>query len=69
LIRAIRDAAIGYFAEHGFTSTTVRAIAAKAEVSPALVIHHFGPKENLARPATRTSPIGSTSWPARAPRI
>lgn len=43
----IRDAAIGYFAEHGFTSTTVRAIAAKAGVSPALVIHHFGSKENL----------------------
>jgi AcrR family transcriptional regulator len=43
----IRDAAIGYFAEHGFTSTTVRAIAGKAGVSPALVIHHFGSKGNL----------------------
>jgi TetR/AcrR family transcriptional regulator, regulator of cefoperazone and chloramphenicol sensitivity len=43
----IRDAAIGYYAEHGFQSTTVRAIAAKARVSPALVIHHFGSKDGL----------------------
>jgi len=43
----IRDAAIGYFGEHGFRKTTIRAIAAKADVSPALVIHHFGSKDGL----------------------
>src|SRR6478735_3730126 len=43
----IRDAAITYFGEHGFRKTTIRAIAAKAEVSPALVIHHFGSKDGL----------------------
>lgn len=43
----IRDAAIGEFAERGFTRATVRGIAAAAGVSPGLVIHHFGSKEGL----------------------
>lgn len=43
----IRDAAILCFAEAGVKATTVRTIAAEAEVSPGLVMHHFGSKENL----------------------
>lgn len=43
----IRDAAIGLFAAEGFGGATVRAIAAAADVSPGLVIHHFGSKEGL----------------------
>ncbi len=43
----IRDAAVAAFAAHGFGSTTIRAIAAAAGVSAALVIHHFGSKEGL----------------------
>ena len=43
----IRDSAIVYFGRHGFQSATVRAIAADAGVSPALVIHHFGSKDGL----------------------
>jgi AcrR family transcriptional regulator len=43
----IRDAAIARFAADGVASTTVRAIAADAGVSPALVIHHFGSKDAL----------------------
>lgn len=43
----IRDAAIVTFAAHGFAKSTVRAIAAAADVSPGLVIHHFGSKERL----------------------
>jgi AcrR family transcriptional regulator len=43
----IRDSAILYFGRHGFQSATVRAIAADAGVSPALVIHHFGSKDGL----------------------
>ena len=43
----IRDAAITYFGENGFSRTTIRQIAAKADVSPALVIHHFGSKDGL----------------------
>lgn len=43
----IRTAAIEVFAEHGFTKSTIRSIASAAEVSPGLVIHHFGSKEGL----------------------
>lgn len=43
----IRDAAIAEFAAHGFATTTVRAIASAAGVSPGLVIHHFRSKDGL----------------------
>lgn len=43
----IRDAAMVRFAADGVAATTVRAIAAEAGVSPALVMHHYGSKENL----------------------
>ena len=45
----IRDAALEEFAAHGVRGATVRAIAARAGVSPALVQHHFGTKEQLRR--------------------
>ncbi len=43
----IRNEAIKLFGEHGFTKTSVRAIAKAAGVSPGLVIHHFGSKDEL----------------------
>jgi AcrR family transcriptional regulator len=43
----IRDAAITLFSEDGVAATSVRAIAATAGVSPALVIHHYGSKDAL----------------------
>lgn len=43
----IRDAAIARFAVDGVAAVSVRAIAADAGVSPALVIHHFGSKDGL----------------------
>jgi AcrR family transcriptional regulator len=43
----IRDAAIVRFAEDGVDATSIRAVAAEAGVSPALVIHHFGSKDDL----------------------
>ncbi len=43
----IRDAAITRFAADGVSAASVRAIAADAGVSPALVIHHFGSKDAL----------------------
>lgn len=43
----IREAAIIEFAAHGFPRTTVRGIATAAGVSPGLVIHHFGSKDDL----------------------
>lgn len=44
---AILEAATASFVERGYTRTSVREIAADAGVDPALVIRHFGSKENL----------------------
>jgi len=44
---AIRIAAMELFAERGYAAVTVRQIASSAGVSAALVIHHYGSKENL----------------------
>lgn len=43
----ILDAAIELFGRDGVRATPVKAIAQRAEVSPALVIHHFGSKDGL----------------------
>jgi AcrR family transcriptional regulator len=43
----IRDAALAEFAERGVAAATIRGIARRAGVSPALVQHHFSTKENL----------------------
>jgi len=43
----IRDCALRFFAERGFDAVTVRDVAACAEVSPGLVLHHFGSKQGL----------------------
>lgn len=43
----IRDAALAVFAERGEKGATIRAIAARAGVSPPLVQHHFGTKAGL----------------------
>jgi AcrR family transcriptional regulator len=46
-IARIRDAAITEFANNGVGGTSIRKIAATAGVSPGLVIHHFGSKDDL----------------------
>ena len=43
----ILDAARTSFAEKGFAGTTVRAVAAAADVDAALVHHYFGTKDDL----------------------
>ena len=43
----ILDAARRSFAEHGYDRATIRAIAARAAVDPALVHHFYGTKEQL----------------------
>lgn len=43
----IRDAALELFGRDGFNRATIRAIARRAGVSPALVVHHYGSKEKL----------------------
>ena len=44
---SILEAARRTFAEKGFDKASIRAIAAGAEVDPALVHHYFGTKEKL----------------------
>jgi TetR/AcrR family transcriptional regulator, regulator of cefoperazone and chloramphenicol sensitivity len=43
----LRDAALVLFGQLGYSATTVRAIAERAGVTPGLVVHHYGTKENL----------------------
>jgi AcrR family transcriptional regulator len=43
----IHAAAAAEFAEHGYDRATIRGIAARACVDPALVIHYFGSKDAL----------------------
>ncbi|MCP3798385.1 TetR family transcriptional regulator [Allokutzneria sp. A3M-2-11 16] len=43
----IRDAALVRFGADGVAGTSVRAVAADADVSAALVLHHFGSKDGL----------------------
>jgi AcrR family transcriptional regulator len=52
---AILDAARELFAEGGFERTTIRAVAARAGIDPALVMQHFGSKEALFAASTRWS--------------
>jgi AcrR family transcriptional regulator len=49
----ILGAAGSSFAEHGYDRATIRDIAARAGVDPALVIHYFGSKEALFTAALR----------------
>jgi AcrR family transcriptional regulator len=50
---AILEAARAQFAEHGYRGATIRAIAARAQVDPALVHHFYGTKEALFAAAMR----------------
>ena len=43
----ILDAALLLFGEHGLRGTTLKAIAAEAGVSQALIVHHYGSKDAL----------------------
>lgn len=43
----IKAAARGLFEQQGYERTTIRNIAAVAQIDPALVIRYFGSKENL----------------------
>ncbi|HXP18679.1 MAG TPA: TetR family transcriptional regulator [Streptosporangiaceae bacterium] len=56
---AILDAARAQFAERGYHGATIRAIAAVAEVDPALVHHFYGTKEALFAAAMRLPVVPS----------
>jgi AcrR family transcriptional regulator len=54
--QSILESARAVFAETGYDKASVRAIAAAAQVDPALIHHYFGTKEKLFL-ATMNSPI------------
>jgi TetR/AcrR family transcriptional regulator, regulator of cefoperazone and chloramphenicol sensitivity len=43
----ILDTAISLFANEGFAAVSLRRVAVTVGVSPSLVVHHFGSKDNL----------------------
>ena len=45
----IREAALRHFGEEGYQRATIRGIAQTAGVSPGLLRHHFGSKEELRK--------------------
>src|SRR3954449_8695645 len=49
---AILQAAQELFATHGYERTTVRDVAARAAIDPAMVMRYFGSKEGLFARAT-----------------
>lgn len=52
----ILEAARALFREHGYGGTTVRAVAAQAEVDPAMVFYFFKTKQGLFAAATEMPP-------------
>jgi len=61
----ILAAAQSLFAAHGYSGTTLRAIAAEVQVDPALIAHYFGTKQELF--VTAMAP--TTSGPAAIAHI
>jgi AcrR family transcriptional regulator len=53
--RAILDAARGIFAGHGYTQTTIRAVAAEAGIDASMVMRYFGSKAGLFAAAASVS--------------
>lgn len=50
---AILRAAQRQFASHGYERTTIRGVAAEAEIDPTMVIRYYGSKEDLFAAAVR----------------
>ena len=67
---AILLAAREVFSESGFDRATIRGIARRADVDPALVHHHFGSKQALFAAAHQlpTNPAEMIAAAARVPR-
>ena len=63
---AILDAAREAFAESGFERATIRGVAARAGIDPALVMQYFGSKEKLFAEAARWPSEQETVLSARA---
>jgi AcrR family transcriptional regulator len=66
--RAILEAAREAFAARGYEQTTIRAVAARAEIDPSMVMRYFGSKAGLfaAASTTHLEPPDLRSAPAQA---
>jgi AcrR family transcriptional regulator len=62
---ALLAAAKAVFSEHGYDNATVRTIAARAGVDPAMVNHWFGGKQGLFAAAVLRLPLTATELLAR----
>ena len=60
----ILTAARAAFGAHGYEAVTIRAVAARAGVDPALVHHYFGTKDQLFAAAVGFPLVPSTQAPA-----
>lgn len=67
--QTILDAAQELFAETGFERTTIRAVAARAGIDPALVMQYFGSKQGLFAASARWAPESETVLSAAAPDV
>lgn len=67
--QAILDAARELFAETGFERTTIRGVAGRAGVDPALVMQYYGNKESLFAEAARWPCESETVLSARRPDV
>lgn len=63
----IINAAIEGFGEHGVAGTTLQRIARQAGVSQALIVHHFGSKQQLADRCTAVVLARAESFARTAP--
>lgn len=52
--RVLVEMTLDTLAEMGFVGTTLARIAARADISPALLVHYFGDKDRLLEAAFRT---------------
>ncbi|GAA1432900.1 TetR family transcriptional regulator [Microlunatus lacustris] len=64
---AVLEAARAEFAARGFDAVTLRRVAARAGVDPAMVTHHFGSKSGLFRAALDVSLDPATELAAVLP--
>jgi AcrR family transcriptional regulator len=71
----IVSSALRLFGEGGIDATSLRQVAKAAEVSPALIVHHFGGKEGLVEAADKAAieafgvAYGSATEPAEGPAL